>query len=540
MKRYGTALVAAFFILFLVAAFFILSTWGVPDAHAQKGDAFEGAGTQDTVNKTLDAPAQQEISPEYLAQWNISNADYLIDVGKYMEALEAYNTAFEAVDNRQIRQKVLIRKANLLSTFLDAPEEAVKIYDDIIVNYPESAETAAYKKGFLLFNMGRFKEAGTELEGYLKKYPDGKYRFQVEVLIDKVKAGELPPPMPTINTVRVLLHRNVKHVTIKGKGLKVDGNEVAGDSAAFTLRQDGIYMGETPLKNEVTIYTGRPLEVAAGRQHKSVRGEVRLMIKKGQLMVINKLEIESYLRAVVPAESPSSWAPETLKAQTVAARTYAIYQINHRQDWAYDVVDNEGDQVYGGVAKERKSTDQAVKETQGYIISQSAKPILAMYTANSGGYTADSMSVFKLSKTYFVSKEDPESLKGQMANWKKTFPIEKVEAGLKNRGVKAAGLVSLEVEDKDSSGRVMKVKVVTQEGGTLHTTGTAVRRAMGLPEILFDIQKTDDGKFVFNGHGFGHGVGYSQWGSAYMGKGGASFKEILAFYYPNTELVKLW
>jgi stage II sporulation protein D len=531
MKKYLTA---------LVAAFFILTTLGAMDAHAQKGGAAEGAGAQDTANKALDAPAQQEISPEYLAQWNISNADYLIDVGKYMEALDAYNTAFEAVDNKQIRLKVLIRKANLLSTFLDAPEDAIKIYDDVITNYSEGAETALYKKGFLLFDMGRFKEAGTALEGYLKKYPDGKYRYMVEVLIDRAKTGGLPPPMPTINTIRVLLHRNIQQVTIKGAGLTVEGNEVSGGSATFTFRESGIYMGDVALRTGAVVSAGAPVEVVAGKAHKKVRGIISLVVKKGQMMVINKLDIETYLRAVVPAESAPSWALEALKAQAAAARTYAVYQINHRQDWDYDVVDNEGDQAYGGVSKEHKNTDQAVKETQGYIIMQGGKPILAMYTANSGGYTADPMAVFQLKKTYLVSQPDPESLKGKMADWKKEASIEKVEAGLKKRGVKAAGLIDLEPAEKDSSGRIIKVKVITQEGSNSYRTWSTLRRALDLPEILFDIKKTDDGRFVFQGHGFGHGVGYSQWGSAYMGKGGASFKEIIAFYYPNTELVKLW
>ncbi|EFK06234.1 SpoIID/LytB domain protein, partial [delta proteobacterium NaphS2] len=126
----------------------------------------------------------------------------------------------------------------------------------------------------------------------------------------------------------------------------------------------------------------------------------------------------------------------------------------HRKTWSYDLVDDEGDQAYKGMKRERKKTDRAVKETRGRILSYQDKPILAMYSANSGGYTADAGSIFGLSKPYLVAQKDPKSLEGKMARWKKTFTVSKVEDALNRRGLRIKGLVRIEPAERGPSGRI--------------------------------------------------------------------------------------
>jgi len=290
--------------------------------------------------------------------------------------------------------------------------------------------------------------------------------------------------------------------------------------------------------SEMLFESKNPLVVSCGKKKKKVRGNILAKLRKGKLYIINRVDMELYLRSVVPSESYASWPLETLKAQTIASRTYAYYQLRHRKTWAFDVVDDEGDQAYKGMKRETKKTDRAVMETEGQILSYKNKPILAMYSANSGGYTADAGSIFGLGKPYLVAHPDPESLKGKMARWKKTFSVSEVERALNRRGLKIRGLTRIEPAEKGPSGRIIKIRIIADSGTKTVRTRTTLRRALKLPEILLEI-KRDNGNFVFDGKGWGHGVGYSQWGSAILGKK-TSYDKILAFYYPTASLIKKW
>ena len=162
-----------------------------------------------------------------------------------------------------------------------------------------------------------------------------------------------------------------------------------------------------------------------------------------------------------------------------------------------------------------------------------------MFSANSGGYTADAKAVFDLSKPYLVAREDPASLHGSMAQWTRKFSVTQVVSALAKINIKADGLTAIEAAQRGPSGRIIKVRLVFANGKhkVLRNRPT-LRRALDLPEILHDIDKEGD-TFIFHGHGWGHGIGYSQWGSAHMGKE-KNYREILAFYYGGVKQDKLW
>ena len=476
------------------------------------------------------------------ARYDINYANYLIEVGKYMEALENYETALELTSIPKIKIDALLAKATLLSSFLDAPEEALKVYREVYKNYPGAAEIARYREGLLLFQLNRPDQAKKSLKDYLTKYPLGKFRFQAEALLDQIKKIAPPPeekpPMVTHPKVRVRLCKTTDTVTIKGSPVCMAG---LGCRKSYTIRgyNGEILIDGTPV-NERTVFfeSKKPIEISCGKKKKQVRGKLMGKLKGGKLYIINVVDIEDYLKSVVPSESYSSWPLETLKAQAVAARTYAFYQLLHRKTWAYDLVDDEGDQAYKGIKRERTKSTQAVMDTSGRVLIYKGKPILAMYSANSGGYTADAKAIFNLRKPYLVAHPDPESLKGKMARWTKKFSVSEVEAALKRRGITANGLKRIEPAEKGPSGRIVKVRIISESGSKVLRTRTTLRRALKLPEILLEIKRTD-GQFIFNGRGWGHGVGYSQWGSAILGKK-TSYDKILEFYYPNTSLVKKW
>ncbi len=528
--------------------------------------------------------AQVDLERAREARYDINYANYLIEVGKYMEALENYETALELTSIPKIKIDALLAKATLLSSFLDAPEEALKVYREVYKNYPKAAEIARYREGLLLFQLNRPDQAKKSLKDYLTEYPLGKFRFQAEALLEQIKKIPPPPPpevtppevkppivtppevkppivtppevkppevKPPIVTppevkpptakppeVRVRLCKTTKRVTIKGSPVCATG---LGCREGFTVKgNDGkIFIDRSPVNERTIVFESKtPMEITCGKKKKKVRGKLKGKIKGGKLYIINLVDMEDYLKSVVPSESYSSWPLETLKAQAVAARTYAYYQMLHRKNWDYDLVDDQGDQAYKGIKRERTKTTQAVNETRGRVLTYKGRPILAMYSANSGGYTADAKAIFSLSKPYLIAQKDPESLKGKMARWTRKFSVSEVEAALKRRGIKANGLKRIEAAEKGPSGRIVKVRIVSRSGSRVLRTRTTLRRALKLPEILLDIKRTD-GQFIFNGRGWGHGVGYSQWGSAILGKK-TSYDKILEFYYPNALLVKKW
>lgn len=541
--------------------------------------------------------APPDPAQEHEARYDINEAAYLIEVGKYMEALENYQSALELSHIPKTRIDALLSKATLLSAFLDAPEKALEVYRQVSKEYPQAAEIGRYREGLLLFHLDRPTEAKPVLQNYLKAYPKGKFRFQAEALLEQIKKApptptptpeikpspvprpipipkptpkpkpkpipkpappiELPPPPPGLPIpkppppsvkpvptlmpspeLRVRLCKTTGSATISGTNVCARGFDCKN---RFVVKKAGgvlMVNGSRTSGSDMLFESKNPLVVSCGKKKKKVRGNILAKLRKGKLYIINLVDMELYLRSVVPSESYASWPLETLKAQTVAARTYAYYQLRHRKTWAFDVVDDEGDQAYKGMKRETKKTDRAVRETQGQILSYKNKPILAMYSANSGGYTADAGSIFGLGKPYLVAHPDPESLKGKMARWKKTFSVSEVERALNRRGLKIRGLTRIEPAIKGPSGRIIKIRIVADSGTKTVRTRTTLRRALKLPEILLDIKK-ENVNFIFDGKGWGHGVGYSQWGSAILGKK-TSYDKILAFYYPTASLIKKW
>lgn len=491
-------------------------------------------------------------SSEAAARWHFNYAGYLIDVGKYLEALENYDTAMELSSRAKTREDALLGKAMLLAEFLDAADAGLKVYRDIEKQYPESAEIASYRQGLLLVELNRSEQAKQVLSEYLEKYPQGRFRFSVEALLESLKEKRIIPG-PTIigiPEVRVRICRRAGRCLIEGGSSLESGSSrepapiCAGEWGcveSFQLASSGgrpYINGQSSSKREFAFYSSEPMTVVCGRTRKRVRGSVKVRWSGEGFLVINEINIEDYLLSVVPAESLANWPMETLKAQAVASRTYAFYQLLHRQKRDYDLVADEGDQMYGGIDREHERSTRAIRETQGQILTLKGQPILAMYSANSGGYTADAAHVFDLRKPYLIAQPDPESLKGKMAHWVRRFKREEVDRKLRDVGITGNGLEEIQAVTKGPSGRVIKVRLIYRDKQRVVRTRTTLRRALKLPEILFRIQRQGD-QFVFEGHGFGHGVGYSQWGSCFLGQA-RNYQEILEFYYPQTDLTKNW
>lgn len=124
------------------------------------------------------------------------------------------------------------------------------------------------------------------------------------------------------------------------------------------------------------------------------RGEFIVENRNGALTVINNLPIEEYLLGVVPSEMPSKWNYEALKAQAIAARSYAIANRGKRATKGYDLKDTPEDQAYGGASSETATTNSAVIETKDIVITYNQKIIPAYYSASAGGHTTNSGAIW--------------------------------------------------------------------------------------------------------------------------------------------------
>lgn len=133
------------------------------------------------------------------------------------------------------------------------------------------------------------------------------------------------------------------------------------------------------------------------------RGEFFIQNRGGALTIINHVDIEDYIRGVVPSEMPSRWCFEAHKAQAIAARSYALANLGKRASCGYDLKDTPEDQAYGGASAESANTNKAVKDTEGIVLIYNLKIIPAYYSASAGGQTSSSGDVWTRNLPYLKS-----------------------------------------------------------------------------------------------------------------------------------------
>lgn len=133
------------------------------------------------------------------------------------------------------------------------------------------------------------------------------------------------------------------------------------------------------------------------------RGKIVVENKNKQLIVVNDIKLEDYLLGVVPCEMPSSWPDEALKAQAIAARSYAVANLGKNGSLGFDLKDNTDDQAYGGASSETDKTNKIVSQTYGIVVTQNKQVITAFYSASAGGKTVNTGNVWNKDLPYLRS-----------------------------------------------------------------------------------------------------------------------------------------
>jgi stage II sporulation protein D len=261
------------------------------------------------------------------------------------------------------------------------------------------------------------------------------------------------------------------------------------------------------------------------------RGNLWVVAKAGQLMLINRVWLEEYLLGVVPSEVPAYFPDAVLEAQAILARTFALYRLNPKG--LYDLCATERCQVYRGRAVETIRHSSAVEATRSLIISYANQAITAVYHADSGGYTAASSEVWGSAVPYLVSRPDPYS-QSPKGTWNKTLSPQAIAKALSAQGFAVGSVKSLEIAGNTESGRPLQLRVRGSSKVVMlsATQSTRLLRALGLPSTLVRFEG-----FQVYGQGRGHGVGLSQWGARGLALSQSwDFRQILGYYYPGTFL----
>lgn len=292
-----------------------------------------------------------------------------------------------------------------------------------------------------------------------------------------------------------------------------------------------------PNKNEKVVRLGNSKGEALleGAKYK---GNIEIWKGEKGLYLINEIPFEEYIKGVVAGEMGSNWEIEALKAQAVAARTYAFFQIKYgpiQKPIKYHVSSSVMHQVYksGNVSE---SISKAVDETKGEIITFEGKPIIAYYHSTSGGKTEEASEVFSKSYPYLIPVDTTSELSPYHV-WERKIPIQEIENAIQIKGIK-----EITVESLTLSNRVKNFKIYKGENNESIFAAKDLRRLLGwdrLPSTLITSIIKEDEALIIEGRGYGHGVGMCQWTALDLAKKGKNYKEILSFFYPGTSIEEL-
>ncbi|MEI1377291.1 SpoIID/LytB domain-containing protein [Nostoc sp. UHCC 0926] len=265
------------------------------------------------------------------------------------------------------------------------------------------------------------------------------------------------------------------------------------------------------------------------------RGRTLVVPTEKGLTAVNWVDDQEYLYSVLGGEMDASWPQEALKAQAIAARTYALYEREkQRNNPIYDL-GNTPDrwQIYKGVISEAPATYAAVDSTLGQVLTYKNRIILSVFHACSGGHTENVEDVWGSNEPYLRAVQDYDQNISE-CNWVKTFSPTEISAKFPE-----VGNVKDMIPETYSPFRSVKVLKIVGNRGTKVLQGEEVRTALKLKSTRFSVTKGADGSFVLQGLGFGHGLGMSQWGAYNLARQGVNHLQILGHYYQGVALTPI-
>ena len=353
---------------------------------------------------------------------------------------------------------------------------------------------------------------------------EGGAQEPVRVLIHRdvsfftVGAEELT--LKDLTTGRLLFHnRKAASFTIErlpGARLRVQGSGISAPSFLLTAPR-GFSINGRRFRDQLRVYPANA----------------------GYLWVVNVLSREDYLAGLINWEISSQWPFEAVKAQAVAARTYARFQKSIRAGELFDVEATTSDQVYGGMEREDFLSRKAVRETEGEMILFRGEPIFAVYHSCCGGKTESPEYLWAGNFPYLKTMECPHCLGSPFFVWNYQIDGLRLRSTLNSLNSLGLRVVELRLGQRNESQRILQV-FIQGEKGRVDLSGPDFRRLLGrdlLRSTNFTV-KEKDGVFLFAGLGWGHGAGLCQWGMKGLAENGENYRSILRYYYKDVTFGK--
>lgn len=289
--------------------------------------------------------------------------------------------------------------------------------------------------------------------------------------------------------------------------------------------------------NNVGIYKeGIVFETADGfiLNGKEYYGSLKFIPYKGDMIAINELNIEDYVKGVLPHEMSPDWPIEALKSQAVAARTYAMFHIlKNNGELPYDVNNTTKYQVYNGKEKINWTVEQAVDRTKYEIVVYKNKVIATYFSALCGGHTDSAKNVFGTAVPYLEGVQCPYC-NAQIKTWTNALSYKELNNDLANYSVNADEKSSIGMTIDPKSGKAVNIKI--DDNDISSRDFRSILSPKLVPSLNFTINKIDNG-IIITGKGSGHGVGMCQWGAYGMSQVKKDYGDILKFYYKGIDIV---
>ncbi len=323
----------------------------------------------------------------------------------------------------------------------------------------------------------------------------------------------------------------------------------------------------------------------------SYRGGIEILnAGSGNMAIINLINADEYVYGVVGMEMSASWHIEALKAQAVCARNYALSSLNKHKSYGFDICTSTDCQVYGAVNAESEATIKAGKETAGKYLMYNGSLAETLFFSCSGGHTANAKYVWGNEIAYLKGTKDPYENPETTSryNWSFTYTCDEIKQRLTSVGVDIGDIVNVSATADDKSGYVYELTIIGTKGThtyknektrtwmgwdklysqrytvtpvTESNTQIYAKSSKGTNSLLGFVTINGSGKlfnlsypivmksskttktldanayaFRFDGHGWGHGVGLSQYGAKGMAEQGFDYEQILEFYYNGAYL----
>lgn len=302
---------------------------------------------------------------------------------------------------------------------------------------------------------------------------------------------------------------------------------------------------------EVKLKINGTVKITSKKKERYYKGTIEVKNLKGFLFMVNTVDLEDYVLSVTDSETRHMRNLEAIKANAVSIRSYAIAAGNRHEKQGYNFCDLTHCQLYKGFKDIRENTYKAVRETSGVIMEFDKKPIWAMYHSVCGGETENAKDVWNYdTMPYLVSVKDDVGFKtlcseGWGYRWRTKIRIKRFERFLqksvfKNKSEKFVEISNIVYTD---SGRVKSFDIISDKRkitisgiNFYHIIGRELGW-MAIKSTAFTVSR-DNKYIIFEGKGYGHGVGMCQAGADKMGELGYGYRDILNHYYKNTKMVK--